>query len=236
VGGKHTAASPRGQNGCVPSDRTQLTIGILSALPEELGSLPTLSTASRRVQGLDLQQLTIGRHPAICTTSGVGKVHAAQAATLLIEAGAQHLLIVGTCGGLRRSLRVGTMVHCTTAFQSDLAVRDGRSSEADERWRATWRKIVPGPEGWFLTADRPVLTPWRRMRLARAFSGPCVADMETAAAGRVADAAGITFSALRAVTDGAGISSSLSFRKNFLEQAPRAANSVSELLDHVDLA
>ncbi|MFT5152926.1 MAG: nucleoside phosphorylase [Planctomycetota bacterium] len=74
------------------------------------------------------------------------------------------------------------------------------------------------------------------MRLARAFSGPCVADMETAAAGRVADAAGITFSALRAVTDGAGISSSLSFRKNFLEQAPRAANSVSELLDHVDLA
>lgn len=212
------------------SERTRKSIGVLAALPEELGGLPTLARATHSAQTASVHELELEGFTLHCIVSGVGKVHAARAATLLIERGIERLLVVGTCGGLRRSLAVGTMVHCTTAFQADLALRDGRRVEADAAWREAWKTVLPGPEGWFLTADRPVLTPWRRLRLARAFAGPCVADMETAAAARVAEVAGLPFAALRAVTDGAGLTTRNSFKENFPTLAPRAADSIAALL------
>ena len=126
-------------------------------------------------------------------------------------------------------MKPGTLVHCTTAVQVDLAVRDGRQAEADSEWREQWREVAPGLEGWFLTADRPVLSPWRRLRLARAFAGPCVADMETAAAAAVAVRAGVRWAALRAVTDLASPFAAASFHQNFPTQAGRAADSLIAL-------
>ena len=107
------------------------------------------------------------------------------------------------------------------------------SSCGRDAGRVCRREDVEGPEGWFLTADRPVINPWRRLRLARAFAGPCVADMETAAAAAVAARAGVPWAALRAVTDVPGWTGPVgsgSFRKHFPTQAGRAADSVPDLL------
>jgi adenosylhomocysteine nucleosidase len=170
----------------------------------------------------------------VLAAAGVGKVRAAQAATLLLEAGATRaLLVVGTCGGLRQSLGPGTFVHCTTAAQVDLGVREGRELQADPGLRALWRELAPGPEGWFLTADKAVLSLWRRLRLARAFAGPCVADMETAAAAAVAARAGVPWAALRAVTDRATWGGIGSFRLHFPTQAGRAADTVLDLVERL---
>ncbi len=207
---------------------------ILSALPEELGSLRDRCTARRRVQGLELLELDLGGRPALACVSGVGKVAAARATAILLAEGAiGGLLIVGTCGGLKRALVPGTLVHCTTAFQADLAVREGRAVESDAAWRSAWRSVAPGPEGWFLTADRPVLSPWRRIRLARAFAGDCVADMETAAAASVAARAEVPWAALRAVTDVASLFSARGFRRNYPTQAGRAADTLFALARRV---
>jgi nucleoside phosphorylase len=89
---------------------------------------------------------------------------------------------------------------------------------------------VPGHTGVLLTADRPVLSPWRRLRLQRHFRGACGADMETAAAAAVASAAGRPWAALRAVTDRAGFLGGRDFRRHFSRQAARAADSVPALL------
>jgi adenosylhomocysteine nucleosidase len=205
-------------------------IGVLCALGGELGTLAASATSERRVQGLALLELELGGVPILATVSGVGKVAAARAATVLLAQGARGLLVVGTCGGLVRGLVAGDLVHCTTAFQTDLAVREGRAVESDPAWRGVWRGLIPGHEGWFLTADRPVITPWRRLRLARAFAGPCVAEMETAAVGVVARAAGRPWAALRVVTDGAGLLTARHFRQNFSALAGRPADSLASVV------
>ncbi len=210
-------------------------VGVLCALPEESGMLRDGARSLGRRQGIEVHSATLGAHRVLLCVSGVGKVRAAHAASVLVEAGATRaLLVVGTCGGLRQDLAPGTLVHCTVAAQTDLGVRDGREQISDPMLRAAWQRACPGPEGWFLTADRAVLSLWRRLRLARAFAGPCVADMETAAAAVVARAAGVPWAALRAVTDRATGAGAASFRRHFPTQAGRAADTVQSLLEHLD--
>ena len=205
--------------------------GILSALPEELG--PWSKGRGFERQGLTFYHCEHAGEEVLACSGGIGKVRAARAATLLVEEGIERLLVVGTCGGLRRHLGPGEFVHCTRAAQTDLGLREGREVDSDPDLLASWRDLVPGRAGWFLTADRAVMSSWRRMRLARAFAGDCVAEMETAAAALVAREAAIPWAALRAVTDRAGNLTPASFRLNFPEQAPRAAATVSLLLERL---
>ncbi|MFN0243388.1 MAG: hypothetical protein ACKVWV_10900 [Planctomycetota bacterium] len=203
----------------------------MCALPEELGSLRARASATLVRHGLEIFALDELALPVLACAGGVGKVAAARASALLVAEGADRaLLVVGTCGGLRQSLAPGALVHCTIAAQVDLAVRTGREVASDAELRAAWRAVAPGVEGWFLTADRPVLSLWRRLRLARAFAGPCVADMESAAAAVVARAAGVPWAGLRAVTDRATWLGAAAFRANFGTQAGRAADTVPALL------
>ncbi len=215
-------------------DRT----GVLCALPEELGALAGQVIKRSRSQGLELLQLDLsdsglpdprGAELFACV-GGVGKVAAAQAASLLVSQGLDRLLVVGTCGALRRGMQVGSLLHCARTIQADLALREGREVSAHEPLASIWRSVVPGLKGWLVTADRPVITPWRRMRLARAFLGPCAADMETAAAARVAQRAGVPWAALRVVTDLAGLGTARRFAKNYPRLAGIPADTVSVLL------
>ncbi len=222
-----------------PSARAAPTTGLLAALPEELG--PWIEGQPLQRQGLTFYQSAAdspgtvpGQGPAVLAcVGGVGKVRAAKAATLLVELGIQRLFVVGTCGGLRRHLGPGEMVHCERAAQTDYGLRDGREVQPDLELLEAWRALVPGRLGWFLTADRAVMSTWRKIRLARAFSGDCVAEMETAAAALVAHEAGVPWAALRAVTDRAGHMTPASFRQNFPIQAGRAANTVSALIERL---
>lgn len=207
---------------------------LLCALPQELGSLAERARGRRRVLGLEVLELELGGSSVLASVCGVGKVQAARAATVLFAEGARAgLLVVGTCGGLRQSLVPGTLVHCTRAAQTDFVRLEGRESDPDPRLLAAWRAVAPGAAGWFLTADRPVLSLWRRLRLARAFAGPCVADMETAAAAAAARAAGVPWAALRTVTDRSTEGGHLSFRANFETLAGRAAETVPAVLERL---
>src|SRR5262245_44309769 len=146
------------------------TFGVLAALPEELGGLSALATERRNRIGLEILSFDLRGFRVLACVSGIGKVLAARAAAALLAEGVDRaLLVVGTCGGLRQSLVPGTLLHCTTAAQVDLAHRRSREVPADPAIRAVWRSVAPGPEGWFLTADRPVLSLVKRIRLAQAF-------------------------------------------------------------------
>ncbi|MCZ6598376.1 MAG: hypothetical protein O7B99_12110 [Planctomycetota bacterium] len=214
---------------------TDGAFGVLCAMPAELGSLARRVRARRSVVGLEVLELELDESgPCLACVSGVGKVRAAQGAAALLAAGASRaLLVVGVCGALRRFLKPGALVHCERAVQADLALGSDREVAPDRGLLEAWSGLVPGHRGWFVTADRPVLNPWRRLRLARAFAGPCVADMETAAAGAVAALAGVPWAALRAVTDRAGLGTAASFRRHFADQAGRAADTVPLLLERL---
>lgn len=225
--GTKTQQSEAGGGG---SPRVAGGTAILCALPRELGELREREIRRETVGGDPLIELDLpgGATACIC---GVGKVAAARGATRLIDRLApSRLLVIGVCGGLRRHLGPGTLVHCTVAAQADLAVREGRESSADASIRERWQSLAPGPAGWFLTADRPVLSWWRRLRLARAFAGDCIADMETAAAASVCEQAGVPWAALRAVSDRAGTGSAVAFQRNFPRVAGLAAASIPPLL------
>lgn len=231
-GATRAPTGERRQNGTVsPSSAAAPPFAVLAALAAELEPLEEHVRARRRVQGLELLTLEFGGTRAVACVAGVGKVNAAHAAaTLLAESSGGGLFIVGVCGGLRRGLVPGTLVHCTRAVQTDSSLRREREVESDAALRAAWQCQVTGEAGWFLTADRPVLSLWRRLRLARAFLGPCVADMETAAAAAVARRAGVPWAALRAVTDQATAGALASFHAHFPAQAGRAAASLPGLL------
>ena len=202
-------------------------VGVLCALERELGGLRAAEASRETVAGVEVRRIDGFPAPVHAAVCGVGKARAAAGAAALLAAGVEGaLLVVGVCGALRRGLGPGDLVHCTTAVQADLAVVEDRTFEADPELRAAWLAAAPGREGWFVTADRPVLNPFRRARLARAFRGPCVADMETAAAAAVAARAGVPWAALRCVSDHAGFGAGRAFRRHFEALGGRAADTV----------
>lgn len=224
------AKTQQSEAGGGPGQGASGVTAILCALPGELGDLRGRELSRETVGGDLLIELDLPGGATACVC-GVGKVAAARGATRLIDRRSPaRLLVIGVCGGLRRHLGPGTLVHCSVAAQADFAVREGRESRADPELLGAWRAQVPGPAGWFLTADRPVLSWWRRLRLARAFAGDCIADMETAAAAAVCEHAGVPWAALRAVSDRAGTGSALAFQRNYPRVAGLAAATVAPLL------
>ncbi len=211
--------------------------GLVCALREELGELRRFEVAQHMRLGLEVYELKIASQRVLAAVAGVGKVQAARAATVLLgmqPGGATRgMLVVGTCGGMTRGLTPGSLVHCGVAIQTDFARREGRSVESDAALQAAWRRVAPGSVASFLTADRPVLSLWRRLRLAKTFQGPCVADMETAAVAAVSSAAGVPWAALRAVTDKADNLGALAFKLHFPSQAGRAADTLPGLLEMI---
>jgi nucleoside phosphorylase len=215
-----------------PKPRSKGPVLLVVALPGELGALREQACELERAQGLVFLAPGGSPDPAwVAVVAGIGKVRGAQAAALGIRAfGARGVLSFGVCGGLSPRQKIGQLVHCERAVQADSAVREDRDYRPDPAWFEAWRRLAPGPAGWFLTADRPALSPWRRLRLARAFGGSPVAEMETAAIAAVAHSAGLPWAALRAVSDTLGFSRSARFRHNYPVQAGRAAATVEALL------
>ncbi|MCB9915490.1 MAG: hypothetical protein H6828_10125 [Planctomycetes bacterium] len=207
--------------------------GVVCALDGELGALRDAVRATRRVQGLELLELALDGRAALAVVAGVGKVHAARAASALLWA---RRAAPARGRHLRRPAPPPRARHAG-ALHARRADRPRRARRPRGRRRpallAARRALAPGRAGWFLTADRPVLSPWRRLRLARAFAGDCVADMETAAVAAVAAAAGAPWAALRAVTDRASLWGAASFRHHYPVQAGRAADSIPGLLQRL---
>ena len=207
------------------------SVGLICALSAELGSWRGLGEVVSSVGGIEVRRSEESGSAVFTCVAGVGKVSAARGAEALIRAGVKGaLLVVGTCGSLSRSLGVGELVHCERALQADLGLEGGHQVSPDPALLAAWEAVVEGPRASYLTADRAVMSPWRRLRARRWCSGPCVAEMETAAVGAVSEAWGVPWAALRAVTDRAGWGSHKAFKKRYPVEAGRAADTVKGLL------
>lgn len=208
---------------------------LVCALEAELGDWRDALQAEARGGYEGFWRGRVGGRGWVAIVAGVGKVAAAAAtARCIAQEQPRSITVAGVCGGLDWSTGPGDLVHCTRAVQADLALRSEREVEPDPEFTeelvgAAAAAGAPSRPAWFLTADRPALSPWRRLRLARAYTaggGGPVADMETAAVGWVARRAELPWRALRAVSDGLGVGKRASFRANFKAQAGRAAGIV----------
>jgi adenosylhomocysteine nucleosidase len=195
--------------------------------------------------GLRFDVGTLDARPVVLVESGIGKVNAALASTLLCEKfGCGALVFSGVAGGLDPALGVGDLVIATSVVQHDYgALRSQRIEayrpgalptvppteppelDADpamiEAARAAMRGIEPTWFGRALTGDTYLACAATRDQL-RALHGGVAIDMESAAVAQVAVAYGARWLIVRALSDLAGEDSHLDFHA-FVDRAARVA-------------
>lgn len=130
---------------------------------------------------------------------GVGLARAERAAEVLLEAGADRLLVWGSAGALEAHLRPGTLL-LPESVQSE----DGERYPLDAAWRhglaARLPVEIPVVEAPLVSVAWPVATLEAKRALARK-SGAAAVDMETVAVARIAARNGVACVAIRAVAD-----------------------------------
>lgn len=105
-----------------------MTIGIICAIPQELGHLADVVEAPVRESrgGLGFLAGRLDGHPVVLVGAGVGKVNAGLTATLLADRyGCRCLVFSGVAGGLDPALHVGDVVIGERTLQHDAGVLQG---------------------------------------------------------------------------------------------------------------
>lgn len=235
---------------------TAQPIAVLTAIPEEIAAFGAhLSETGREsVAGLAFHHGTLDGRPVVLAESGIGKVNAALAATLLLDRfGCGGIIFSGVAGGVDPNLNVGDLVIAEHVIQHDYgAMVQG----ALEVYRAG---ALPFPEfrgevalkahtaliarataalgdahfGTILTGDYYLGCGQTRERLFSNFGGKAV-DMESAAVAQVAEAFGAPWLIIRALSDLAGEDSRLDFQAFAREAARTAAAAVLKSLPLFD--
>ena len=112
------------------------TIAILSALPQEQGSLVHALQNPEKIihAGRTFWRGALHGHQVVIALSGIGKVAAATTATVLAEKfGATRIVFTGVAGGIGANVKVGDVVVARDYLQHDMD-----ASPIVERW------LVPG--------------------------------------------------------------------------------------------
>lgn len=223
-----------------------MKIAIIGAMEQEVeilrGKIETPN--SREIAGCEFIEGTIGQHDVILVKSGIGKVNAAVATTLLIQNySPDAILNTGSAGGFKESLEVGTVVISdevrhhdvdATAFGYEIGQVPGMPSAypADEKLiriaKEAVEEIGEHPHAIGLIASGDVfMSDAARVELVKGqFPTMIAAEMEAAAVAQVCHQFGTPFVVIRALSDIAGKEASLSFD----EFLPLAAKHSSEIV------
>ena len=113
-----------------------MTIAILSALPQEQGSLVAALQQPEKIAsaGRTFWRGQLHGHDVVIALSGIGKVAAATTTTVLAERfGVTQIVFTGVAGGLGGGVNVGDVVVAQDYLQHDMD-----ASPIFERWH------VPG--------------------------------------------------------------------------------------------
>lgn len=168
-----------------------MTLGIVGALPGELGMLAGRAVApgavTRRSDGV------------LLVHSGVGAQRAAAAGRLLLAQGATALVSWGCAGALESRPRPGNLL-----LPERVIAADGNELPVSRDWQ---RRLYECLQGEWVTYTEPLATsrgviagPVEKRRLGER-SGALAVDMESAPLGELAQAAGVPFVVIRAIAD-----------------------------------
>ena len=235
--------------------------GILCATPEELAALK--ATLHRDIQPEVHGPTTVwtGRHedePIAVALTGIGKVNAAAAATLLLAVfGARVLIFAGVAGGLNPAFPVGSVLLGERLAIHDYGAISGRvftptaygvipvgAPRLDELTlvsgpvRAVLMRLVEAVAGRLdaspclggvITADYFLNCAETRDELHAAFGADAI-DMESGAVAQVAGAWGVDLYVVRTLSDLAGGDSHLTYGEMAAMAARNSALCVPALL------
>ncbi|WP_252502880.1 5'-methylthioadenosine/S-adenosylhomocysteine nucleosidase [Sporosarcina sp. Marseille-Q4943] len=225
-----------------------MKIAIIGAMEQEVEILrekiedPIIET----IAGCEFIEGKIGKHEIILVKSGIGKVNAAIATTLLIQQySPDAVLNTGSAGGFKQSLDVGTVVISdevrhhdvdATAFGYEIGQVPGMppSFPADEKLIQIAKEAVAeiGEHNYsigLIASGDVFMSDAKRVEIVKGqFPTMIAAEMEAAAVAQVCHQFGTPFVVIRALSDIAGKESSISFD----EFLPLAAKHSSEIVMH----
>lgn len=235
--------------------------GILCATPEELAALQSHLSVEPAARQHGPTRVWLGHHNGrdlVLAMSGIGKVNAAAASTLLLSAyDAEALIFAGVAGGLHPGLAVGSVLLGERLGIHDYGIVTGR------QFTPTAYGVIPigaprleaapsvPPEvraklvalrdamrgklnhpielGAILTADYFLNCAETRDELRAAFNADAV-DMESGAVSQVSTAWGVPLYVIRTLSDLAGDDSHLSYAELAGMAAENSAMCVMGLL------
>ncbi|MCM3743424.1 5'-methylthioadenosine/S-adenosylhomocysteine nucleosidase [Sporosarcina luteola] len=223
-----------------------MKIAIIGAMEQEVELLREKieDPTSREIAGCEFIEGNIGQHHVILVKSGIGKVNAAIATTLLIhEYRPDAIVNTGSAGGFNDSLEVGTVVISdevrhhdvdATAFGYEIGQVPGMppSFPADEKLIQIAKEAVEevGEHEYavgLIASGDVFMSDAARVELVQGqFPAMIAAEMEAAAVAQVCHQFGTPFVVIRALSDIAGKKSSISFD----EFLPLAAKHSSEIV------
>jgi adenosylhomocysteine nucleosidase len=235
---------------------TAQPIAVLTAIPEEIAAFGAhlTETGQETVAGLAFHHGTLDGRAVVLAESGIGKVNAALAASILLDRfGCGGIVFSGVAGGVDPNLNVGDLVIADRVIQHDYGAmvqgalevyragalpfpefRGDVALTANPALIDGARRALGGAQfGTILTGDYYLGCGQTRERLFSSFGGKAV-DMESAAVAQVAEAFGAPWLIIRALSDLAGEDSRLDFQAFAREAARTAAAAVLKSLPLFD--
>lgn len=226
-----------------------MRIGIIGAMEEETRVLKK-NLADRKdwsKAGAAFSLGKIGQHDIILVQSGIGKVNAAIATTLLIEEYEAKLVInTGSAGAIDGSLKIGDVVISTELAYHDADARAfgyvmGQVPQMPARYEANERLIdvtdqaaykvgLKAVKGLIVTSDSFIADKAVTKRIKTDFSDALVSEMEGAAVGQACYQFKTPFVIVRAVSDTADDEAGISFDQFIVEAGKKSAEMVMEMI------
>lgn len=221
-----------------------MKIGIITPMAEEKIALSAIleNTETRQHGSTTITSGTYKNHEVMLTESGIGKVAAGSAATVMIDNFNPDLIVnTGSAGALDPNLKIGDEVIGTRIAYSDVDVTAFGYAygqlpnkplyyEADPTVVADFKSLTAGKEGLIVSGDQFVQDDGKQKILSH-FPEALVAEMEAAAVAQVATQFGTPFIVLRGVSDLANGESNIVF-DDFVVEAGKA--SAQLLINYMD--
>ena len=183
--------------------------------------------------------------PVAMVCSGVCKVNAAIASTVLIERyGVEAIINGGTAGGMAKEVQLLDTVVMTECAHHDVSAeilmeahpyREDVWFRSDERLFRIAKEVLEGEKnvrfGRMVTGEQ-FITQEGRERIDRDYV-PLSVDMETAAIAQVCEAYGVPFIAVRSITDTADHAGAENFERNVAEASKLSKVAVMRMLERI---
>jgi len=230
-----------------------MKIGIIGAMDEEVSILKSAmkQVSTTNIAGCEFYEGTLNGKNVVLTKSGIGKVAAAVATTLLLEKFAPDTIInTGSAGGFDTDLNVGDIVISTevrfhdvdlTAFGYEI----GQMAQLPPAFEATPSLIEVAQDaaqtlpdlkivqGLICTGDIFMADPAKTEIARHHFPEMKACEMEAAAIAQVCHQFSVPFVIIRSLSDIAGKKSELSFEEFLPVAAKNASLLVSAITDRL---
>ena len=223
-----------------------MTIGIIGAMEQEVALLRAQmnDVETMSLAGCEFYRGTLAGQNVVLTRSGIGKVAAAVATTLLLDRFAPDCVInTGSAGGFDPELHIGDVVISSEVRHHDVDVtgfgyeigqvpRLPAGFTADEQLKAIARAAISElpasiqcKEGLICTGDQFMCDPVRIAKARHDFPTMAAVEMEGAAIAQVCHQFGTPFVVTRSLSDIAGKESPTSFDE-YLEIASKNSSAM----------